>query len=210
MGVPEVPFVKRKLITGIKQMKYIANLFIFFVLAAIVWGFIVGSILALIFGISKALLYGIGAGFIFAFIITAGGALYDLYFRRLVFSKYGIKSFDVTQYREINIIGDVDDIYQRSINALKLIPDIEGVSPNFRAKTIIANTKKSIRTFGEIIELKLFQEDNDVSIRVCSKPKRKTAIIDCGKNIENVEIICKLISVRTGIQNSLILLINIA
>ena len=175
-------------------MKYFIRLFIFFVLAAIIWGLIVGLVLALVFGISKAILYGIGAGFIFSFIITVGGALYDFYFRRLVFLKYGIKSFDVTQYREINIIGDVDDIYKRSITALKLIPDIEGVSPNFSAKTILANTRKSIRTFGEIIELKLFQEDDEVLIRICSKPRRKTAIIDCGKNIENVEIFCKLIT----------------
>ena len=176
-----------------KLISYFSRLFNFFILATIGWGLLFGLWLGLYVGIGKGLLYGIGGGLIVAFVITFIGALYDYLIRRKVFAKYGKKSFDVMQIREIFFKGDIKDIFQKSVTALKKIHKIKHISPNSGVNKIVATTDTTWKTFGEKIEIEFFQEVDRIRVQVCSKPRFRTAIFDCGKNIENVEILSSLL-----------------
>lgn len=171
-------------------MRYFFGILSFFLLATIAWGILFGLWLGLYVGIRKGILYGIEGGLIVSFIITIIGASYDFLTRRVVFKKYGIKSFELTQMREMLFTGHIKDIFQLSLEALKKIPKIKKVSPDFMANKIWATTSWSWRTFGEVIEVGLNQEEDRVKVLILSKPRLRTAIFDCGKNIENVEIFC--------------------
>ena len=175
-------------------MRYFFRLLKFFFLSTIIWGTLVGLALGLRFGImGKAILYGIEIGFIFSFIITISSILYDYFFRRMVFSKFGVKSFDVIQIRDLIFKGNMNDIFQKSITVLKSIKTIIEIFPDYNIKKVTARTKTSVRTFGEKIEVSLFEKIGEIHVRICSRPRLKTSIIDCGKNIENVELICSLL-----------------
>jgi hypothetical protein len=140
-------------------------------------------------GITYGLIGGFAGGSIF--IVFTGS--YDYIFRRRIFSKYKTKSFNLKQKREFFLSGDIRQIFQISIAALEKIHKIKNISPDFDAYKISAETGASKRTFGERIELSLFQEHDKIKVYILSKPRLKTAIFDCGKNIENVEIFSSIL-----------------
>lgn len=173
----------------IESLGYLSRLIVFYLLSTIAWGIFVGLCLASYIGIEQGILFGIGGGLIVSFVITSTGALYDYLLRRSIFKRYLTRSFDLIQKREVMTEGNILIIFQKSIEALKIIPTIKSVSPMLETNIITAITSTTWKSFGETIKIELFQEGDKVKIVLCSRPRLGTAIFDCGKNIENVEII---------------------
>lgn len=168
----------------------------FFFIETIVWGIPFGVWLGLYVGIVKGLLYGMAGGLVFAFIITATGTCYDYLLRRKIFVKYGQRSFDVIQTRNMFLKGDMVEIFQKSVSAMKSISRIKNVSSNMEKNEIIATTGITCSSFGEKIVVELFQEIGGIKVEVCSMPRLRTAMFDGGRSIENVEFFCSRLKSR--------------
>jgi hypothetical protein len=174
-------------------MNCFIRLLSFFFLISIVWGLIFGIWLSIYFGNLNGVLYGLKGGLIFGLIITITSALYDYLLRLRVFKKYGKKNFDVIQKREIILDGDIEDIIQKIMSALKMIKGVKKICPDYNTNKIFAIRGTTWRTFGEKIEININQEKNEIKVSIQSRPRLKTAIFDGGRNIENVEVFCSLL-----------------
>ena len=173
-------------------MRYVLRMLKFFLLISFSWGVLFGLWLGLKVGSTKGLYYGLGGGFVFGFMITAIGALYDYLLRNRVFKKYGNKSFEVIQKREWSFTGNIKGAMEKSIMALKGMKGVKKVVPWFDRNEITAIRGTTWKTYGEKIEVRFSQEGDKVRIYIQSQPRLKTAIFDGGKNIENVEMFSSL------------------
>lgn len=174
------------------MMKYLLRLFIFFLLISITWGLLFGLWLGLYIGFATGTFYGLQGGFVFGFVLTVIGGLYDYLFRLHVFKRYGTKSFDLIQKRELLLVGNVKDLIQKSISILKMIRGVKKIYPNYDTHEIVAIRGTTWKTFGEKMELKFCPQGEKIELFIQSRPRLKTAIFDGGKNIENVEEFCSL------------------
>lgn len=174
-------------------MRYFSRLLTFFLLSTLAWALVFSLSLNFSFGLKKGVLYGIEGGVIVAFLITVIGAGYDYLIRRRVFSKYGKKDFELVQMRDIIFKGDIKNFFPRSVAALKKVSWIKDLFPDFESNNIKAITRTTWGAFGEKIDIEFYQEGERIRVIVRSKPRIRTAIFDCGKNIENVEIFCDLL-----------------
>ena len=172
-----------------EQMKYILRIFKFFLLISVTWGLLFGLWLGLYIGIANGINYGLQGGFIFGAIVTGISALYDYILRVRVFKKYGKRTFEVIQEREMILEGDVKDLMQESVSALKTI-GAKKIFPNYSTNKINAICGTTWKTYGEKIEIDLIQNGDKTKIYISSRPRLKTAIFDGGRNIENVEMFC--------------------
>ena len=56
------------------------------------------------------------------------------------------------------------------------------------------STRMSMKSWGEIVYVDIIPaEENKIKITITSKPKIKTTIVDLGKNLENVNLLSKLL-----------------
>lgn len=181
-------------------MKYILRIFKFFLLISVAWGLLFGLWLGLYAGIENGINYGLRGGFIFGAIVTAISALYDYIFRMCVFKKYGKRSFEVIQERDLILEGDVKDLMQESVSALKTI-GAKKILPNYSTNKINAVRGTTWKTYGEKIGINLISNGDKTKIYISSRPRLKTAIFDGGRNIENVEMLCSHLK-RSRIERS--------
>ena len=79
------------------------------------------------------------------------------------------------------------------LRLLSKIPRIKKVCPDVEANKITANTSNSWLTFGEKIEVRIYQDRDRIKVQIWSKPRLKTAIFYCVKNIEIVEMFSSLL-----------------
>ena len=175
-------------------MSYLARLFKSFLIIAILSGILTG-IFMLVFGssIDKAISYGAKSGLFISIPLIGICTYYDIIFRQRIFAKLKVRSFDLSQRREIKLNIDLNKVFSRTLTVLKMIPAVIKISPDPVARKITAKIGISLLSFGELIEVELFQENGNTKIVIFSKPRLKTIMVDYGKNIENVEIISALL-----------------
>ena len=171
------------------MMMYLARLLSFLVLGILVWTCCVGLWLSLLVGSASGFLSGLLSGSVVCFLIVFVGFCWDLLIRITVFFKYGYKGFNLEQIRIIDCVDEISNVFDRCINALRGLKRIGEINVNQHTNTIIATTLPSVNTFGEMITVQLSHDSNVTIIHIKSKPRRSLAVFDCGRNIENVELI---------------------
>ena len=175
-------------------MQYLSRILKFFLVTTILFGALIFTFMVVFGGsVKMGISFGVKFGLISSISLTAIGFYNDYIFRRWVFAKLKLRSFDLSQRREIDLKGDLKTVFSKTLSVLKMIPAIKEISPDQVARKISAKTGSSILTFGELIEVELFHETGNTKAVIYSKPRLKTTVADCGKNIENVEIISALL-----------------
>ena len=89
-----------------------------------------------------------------------------------------------TAIRKETLPISVEDAFQAALDAVK--------SSGWRvieakANEIKAETRISMKSWGEIIAIKIFSEATGTTIAVSSKPIQSPALVDWGKNSENLK-----------------------
>jgi len=175
-------------------MSYFLRFFKFFLQTAIIFGILTCSFMVVFRGgINTGISLGIKLGLIFSICLTGIGLYNDYIFRRWVFAKLKVKNFDISQRREIYLKENLMLAFSRTLNVLRIIPSVKQINPDIIARKISAKTGGSILSFGELIEVELSQEAKKTKVVIYSMPRLKATVADCGKNIENVEIITALL-----------------
>ena len=99
----------------------------------------------------------------------------------------GIKRINIEQGKEIIVDLDYDDAFEKTKRVLILIK-AKVTKDSKNDGIIIAETGLSWKSFGENLLLKLKRVGSkQTQIKILSKPKVRTTMIDFGKNFENVE-----------------------
>lgn len=176
-------------------MKYFLRIFKFFLLISIAWGFLFSLWLGLNIGIANGFNYGLQGGFVFGASVTVISTLYDYILRKRVFKKYGNRSFEVIQQREIILEGDIKDLMQKSISALETI-GVKKILPDYRVNKIDAVHGITWKTYGEKIEITFNSNGDKTKIYISSRPRIRITPFDGGRNIENVELLCSSLKKR--------------
>ena len=175
-------------------MSYLLRLFKTFIVLAVSVGLLTCTFMVVFGGsIDKGINYGAKSGLFFATFLVVFSIYSDIIFRQWVFVKLKVRSFDLSQYREIHLKGELKCIFAQVLAVLKMIPTIKKISPDAVGRKISATTGSSILTFGELIDIEFFLEADNVRITISSRPRLMTTMVDYGKNIENVEIISALL-----------------
>lgn len=131
------------------------------------------------------LVLGLASGSLSIIIIVA----YDYVLRWPILRKYGCRSFELIQSRELYIEGSIDDAREKSIDALKRLKGIIHVDIDRENNKITAIRKANLKTPGEKLVIRLNEINGKVKVFIQSRPRIKGAIIDGGNGIENVEFI---------------------
>jgi hypothetical protein len=100
------------------------------------------------------------------------------------------------QSDEINIFGQPELIFQKSVETLSSLKIIRSIRPYPEKMTIEASTKVSIFSFGEKVTLRTIPaKDGRTIIHIDSEPLIKSTRIDYGKNFRNIKSITKALQV---------------
>lgn len=128
--------------------------------------------------------YGIFVSAVFTIFI---GSL-DLISKAYLYKRYGVMPLGIIQRRELSISIGIANAYDTALSVLADMPTVENVIQDKSMLKIVAIFKKTRKTMGEImtIEFTDFEVDNTL-IKISSEPRSKLALIDFGKNFENVE-----------------------
>jgi len=163
----------------------------------------------LLFGVFQAIsensISGFKDGIMFGIILTLITApvliLLDIIQKVKCYVKYKFVSFSVKQERSFSIEGDYENIFSSLYTILNENKIIKVLNSDLGKGSIEAITKRSWKSFGEKIDLKLFKTPNNrVVINLSSKPRIFLTLIDYCKNFENVETIKKRIGLIVSNQ----------
>jgi len=138
---------------------------------------------------------GLQFGIIFAIGLTVFLALVILPVD--FFSTKGLSGseLNVKQDVELKLAGNVEDVFQRSVQVLSDLGIIRRIQPSRDKMTIAARTKISLFSFGEEIRVRFIAlERGEVKIQISSEPVLRHTKIDYGKNFRNVKSISKAIT----------------
>lgn len=138
-----------------------------------------------------AVCYAIILGSISGFIASLGVVLLDYLRRRAVFKKYGCKSFDLIQSRQVYLDGSISNAINKCIEALKNVKGVIKITTNNEENEITAIRGFNWKTPGEKLRIKLHEQAGKVLVSIHSRPRIKGAIADGGRSIENVEEILR-------------------
>jgi hypothetical protein len=117
--------------------------------------------------------------------------LIDMFEKVKCYIRYGIIDFRVCQERRIVIDGDYGEIVSRLSDTLARFKGTNITKKDVKGGIIKAETKRSWRSFGEKLELNLFNAHGKVTIVLTSQPRLSTTLFDFSKNLENVELIVR-------------------
>ncbi|MFH1146226.1 MAG: hypothetical protein V1736_00780 [Pseudomonadota bacterium] len=93
-------------------------------------------------------------------------------------------AIDVSQTREIQVVGDVDQVFQKCLNTLRALRSIKNVKP--AGRRLFGRTKPSFSSFGEEITVSFEALDSkSTRIQIISAPVVKITLLDYGKNYKN-------------------------
>lgn len=103
----------------------------------------------------------------------------------------GVKRINIEQDKIIIVDLDYDNAFEKAKRILKMIR-VKAIKDNKNEGIIVAETGLSWKSFGEnlLLEFKKLN-DNQTQIRILSKSKIRTTMIDFGKNLENIDKFCK-------------------
>lgn len=177
----------------LKQIEspYILRIFVIFVSLSLALGLLFGLILS----VRMNSFLGFRAGIIAAIIVVLFGLgvsmVIEIGEKVKCYIKYRSIDFRVHQERRFLIEGDYSEVFTKLSNILEKLKKTNIIQKDFKNGILKAETKWSWRSYGEVIQIKLFRGDGTVRVFLASSPKLITNIIDFSKNFENVELIIR-------------------
>ncbi len=143
-----------------------------------------GSLMSLKLGILSGILAGIMFGTCFSVIM----AMIFIPIDYLSTRKYPQEALSLRQNRELQIRGDFEPIFEKSLDILKDLKFIKTLTPEKEKMSISARTRLSLASFGEDIRLEFkVLEKGVVKIHISSQSYGRYTLLDFGKNYRNVE-----------------------
>lgn len=104
--------------------------------------------------------------------------------------KYKVIVFNVNQEKVLTVKGPYKDVYALMYNVLNDCPIVSINNYDIKALIIIGETKRSWKSVGEYIHVKMEDISGEViTIKIRSEPKWSFVMVDYCKNFENVEMI---------------------
>ena len=155
------------------------------------------AIVGLMEGIINGVTFGLHVTAISIFILF----VYDAIMRLRLYSIYKKMDFGLIQKRRIIVNGPTAKL----LSTIKSILSTTNITKRFKllnGKTgFKLETLNSIECIGEKVEIIIKNEtDCEANITIISKPKIKLNLFDYGKNFENVELLCNVISAELAAQ----------
>ncbi|KGX92081.1 hypothetical protein N781_03060 [Pontibacillus halophilus JSM 076056 = DSM 19796] len=152
---------------------------------------------SILFGVAMGLLFtllgedgvssGIVAGLFFGLFMTVVLGITDFVSGKKLGGK-GSKG--VHQQDDLSLHVGIEDAFERCKQSLTLLKDVEIKEENKQEGSLVAHTGATWKTFGEVVNIQLREEDFTVThIHIESRPLAKQTLIDYGKNYENVKTI---------------------
>lgn len=152
----------------------------------------------LLFGIFRSLMINSLNGFIdglfFGTMLASIGIpiiiLLDIFQKLKCYFKYKIVSYQTNQKIKLLFEDDYISIFNKLNELLNNNPKIDVYRKDIKIGIIEAISKRSWKSFGEIIKIEFFDKSNGKVVAVLSsKPRIFWTMIDYCKNFENVEMI---------------------
>ena len=105
---------------------------------------------------------------------------------------------DVHHLRSIELQLPYDKAFNLCIESLSLIKKCKIQKENRSQGKIIAKAGMTWKTWGDVISFDMRKIDNNrTQVTVSSRPIVRTTLVDCGKNLENVEKIIRFLKGHT-------------
>lgn len=187
-----MPIDYKEIFTRIQLSSYVLRIVTFFLILCSIPSLIFGLYLSIIrMDIISGFKMAIVGAIIGTSLTLAIGLLLDIFEKIKCYIKYGIIDFRVCQERRIVIEGDYDETVSKLANTLAKFKGISITKKDLKGGIIKAEIKRSWRSLGEKLELKLFNRHDKIIIILTSKPKLWAALFDFSKNLENLEIIMR-------------------
>lgn len=143
---------------------------------------------------------GVAIGLLFGFIITSIGSVL------VVLSYFTIKRIKpvataVDQERTLVIIGSLGEVFSWCVDYLKAGVEFKDVAAFEDQGTVKARAGMSFASWGENITVTCRSlPDGFVEVKIKSKPRYRTTVLDYGKNLRNVETIAKALQGQFLVQ----------
>ena len=153
------------------------------------YGLLMGALYSLKLGFLPGLIGGLFAGLLFGcFMTLILGLWHTLSVKRMGYAKSDDEAMGVHHIRNIELplgYGRVFDLCIASLNVIKKckIRKEERSEGNIEVKTGI-----TWKSFGERISFNICEiNDSKTQVKVSSRPAIRTAVVDFGRNLDNVE-----------------------
>jgi hypothetical protein len=135
----------------------------------------------------RGLLFGLYAGLAFGSVMS----LLLVSLHHLLTAKYRkdtkLDTTSVVQKKFVEMNISFDQAYEKCLRSINEIKNCKIESEDRQNGLITAKISSSWRSFGEKVEIKLWNSSGGrTRIYIVSRPKMRTAILDYGKSIENV------------------------
>lgn len=139
--------------------------------------------IAILIGLIAGLLFGIAM----AFTQRCGE-------RRL--QRLGLSTGDMrpVQERTVSLPLDINAALMKSRTALNAIRKVQTASIFINENQITATTGMTWQSFGERISVDIQPAADGSTVRISSRPKVATTIMDSGKGLENVELFARSVT----------------
>lgn len=100
-------------------------------------------------------------------------------------------TFSVRPVAECRIDADCDTVFAQCVEAVASIPGVRSWNADEAQGVITASVGWSWMSWGEAIRVDVQPDAGAVLVRVASKPKLPTTIVDYGRNLRNVETVLR-------------------
>ena len=175
-------------------MRFYFRIFRYF---GVPFGFILGVIEGFFHGFQRGLIWGIATGAFYGL----GMALYLGISQKRSVKRQGFEitedALNVRQTRILFLSQPYDEVFENCIRALETIEKSEVKSADPSTGKIEATIGWGWKSFAQKITIEIAGSEADLTGAVIlSRPKMQTAMIDFGKNLENVETIANFLRQR--------------
>ena len=161
------------------------------------FGILIGLFYALMTNSLKGLLLGLYAGTAFGLFMSL--ILVTLHY--LFSAKYrtikGIDIGSVVQQKFMELDLSFDQAYDRCLQSINAIRKCKIESEDRSDGLINAKTSSSLKCFGENIEYRIWNSKNGITrVKIMSRPRLKTTLVDYSKNLDNIEKISSFLALN--------------
>lgn len=175
-------------------MRFYFRIFRYF---GVPFGFLLGVIEGYSHGFQRGLIWGIATGAFYGL----GMALYFGISQKRSVKRQGFEitedALNVRQTRILFLSQPYDEVFENCIRALETIEKSEVKSADPSTGKIEATNGWNWKSFSEKITIEIAGSEADLTgVVILSRPKMQTAMIDFGKNLENVETIANFLRER--------------
>lgn len=175
-------------------MRFYFRIFLYF---GVPLGFLLGVIEGYSHGFQRGLIWGIATGAFYGL----GMALYFGISQKRSVKRQGFEitedALNVRQTRILFLSQPYDEVFENCIRALETIEKSEVKSADPSTGKIEATIGGGWNNFAQKITIEIAGSEADLTgVVILSRPKMQTAMIDYGKNLENVETIANFLRER--------------